>query len=33
MKKRGRPKGMTKGGLKYLDEGQLRAFFQALRKT
>jgi len=33
MKKRGRPKGTTKAGLKYLDEGQLKAFFQALRKT
>jgi len=31
--KRGRPKGTTKGGLKYLDEGQLKAFFQAIRKT
>jgi hypothetical protein len=31
--KRGRPKGTTKGGLKYLDEGQLKAFLQAIRKT
>jgi integrase len=33
MKKRGRPKETTKAGLKYLDEGQLKAFFQATRKT
>ena len=31
--KRGRPKGTTKGGLKYLNEGQLKAFFQGIRKT
>ncbi len=31
--KRGRSKGMTKGGLKYLDERQLKAFFQGIRKT
>ena len=33
MKKPGRPKGTTKGGLRYLDEGQLKAFFRAIRQT